>query len=149
MGRKSSTAPFSNLATAKDVDFFEQTSKRGPTSERFRVSLSGRLASAWNKRAAEVFANDFITSKWYRCQDQAFLQRAFRTHLIQLRNQYTAQQSFQTADSEAEDERSQALSDGRKKMARNARRRSVGASQVEPALMCADHKSLAAMEAPR
>jgi hypothetical protein len=125
MGRKSPDAPLREFPTLAEVEFFEKTSKRGPTLERFRVSLAGRLASAWNKRAAEVFAESFVGSGWYRCQDTAFVQRTFKTHLIQLRNLYNVQQSLQTEGTEADDELAQALSDKGKNMSRNARRRYV------------------------
>jgi hypothetical protein len=125
MGRKSPDAPLSEFPSAAEVEFFKKTSRRGPTLERFRVSLTGRLASAWNKRAAEVFAQSFVGSGWYQCQDEASIQQTFKTHLIQLRNLYIVQQSLQTKGTEADDERAQALSDKGKKKSRNARRRYV------------------------
>jgi hypothetical protein len=142
MGRKSPNVPIPSTATATaaEVEFFEKTSKRGPDLKRFKVSLTGRPASAWNKRAAEIFAENFVRSGWYQCRDQAFIERTFRTHLHQLRNQFSIQQTIQTRGSESDDERNQALSDKRKKMSRNARRRSVRTSDVQSStyliLMC-------------
>jgi len=128
MGRKSPEAPILDLATAAEVERYERTSANGPTLKRFRVSLDGKLSCSWNKRAAEIFARRFVRIGWYQCQDEAVVQKAFRTHLRYLCKQYNSQQRPVAADSEADDERMQSLLDERRKMSRNARRRSVSVS---------------------
>jgi hypothetical protein len=92
--------------------------------EQFKVSLAGKLASPWNKEAAEVFTNSFIGSGWYQCRDRSYIKKVFMTHLHQLRNLYASQQSL--ASPEVNDEAIQAASDQKKRASRYARRRSVG-----------------------
>lgn len=124
MGRKNPEAPITDLASTAEVELFERTSKNGPTLKRFRVSLEGRLASLWNKRAAEIFAREFVRLR-YRCQDETVVRKVFQTHLRYLRQLYVRQQALQNANVDSDDERIQIFSDQQRQMARNTRRRSV------------------------
>jgi hypothetical protein len=117
MNRRSADAPIVNLATTTEVEFFERTSEDGPTVSRFRVSLE-KLASSWNKRAGEAFASKFVGLGHYHCQDEAFIQRAFLTHLRYLRRVYLRQQLLQSTICESANE-------DQRRMSRNARRRYV------------------------
>ena len=124
MRRKNWEAPITDLPTAAEVELFERTSKHGPTVKRFRVSLEGKLACAWNKRAGEIFACEFVRLG-YRCQDEAVVRKAFLTHLRYLQRVYVRQQALQSVNPDSDDERVQDILDQRRKMARDNRHRSV------------------------
>lgn len=49
------------------------------------------LASEWNKRAATLFAHSFVDSKQFSCQNVQLVTKAFRSHLITLRDHYQKQ----------------------------------------------------------
>jgi hypothetical protein len=65
-------------------------SQQGPTLDNFVLDLESKgKASAWNKLAAAIFAEEFIRQQKYECQDEDEIRDAFMSHLSQLKNQYT------------------------------------------------------------
>ncbi|KAH9934428.1 hypothetical protein B0H21DRAFT_699382, partial [Amylocystis lapponica] len=87
MDRDSLESPIA-LASDKDADMFASKCHAGPSKADFRVHLTGSLRSAWNKRAAEVFAEAFLEDGWSECRDVAQIRRVFSVHLKTLRAQY-------------------------------------------------------------
>ncbi|KAF8058574.1 hypothetical protein FPV67DRAFT_1428039 [Lyophyllum atratum] len=63
----------------------------GPSLEDFGIDFGGKnLASDWNRRATELFAEKFIACDEYQCRDINLIEATFRTHLIQLKERYRA-----------------------------------------------------------
>lgn len=61
----------------------------GPSLENFSLDLESKgLASAWNKRAIEVFAIGFIACPEHDPVDKSSVKRVFGTHLATLRKHH-------------------------------------------------------------
>ena len=70
------------------ADAYARKMHPGPSIQDFRVHLTGSLSSRWNKKAAEIFAEDFLALGWAECRDKNAIRRVFMVHLINLRKQY-------------------------------------------------------------
>jgi hypothetical protein len=107
-------------ATPEMVERFARTENKmhGPSVKDFKLDLTSKgLASAWNKRAAVIFADYFLQTKKYSCPDKELIREVFTTHMVQLKTQYK-----RFVDGQA----GQELPTGaRERYARLARRRSV------------------------
>jgi hypothetical protein len=107
-------------ATSEMVQRFSRTQnkKHGPTINDFRLDFTGSgLASAWNKHAAVLFSEHFLSLNKYSCRDEDLIRKAFMTHLIQLKVQYKNFVNGQEKDAESLEREMQ--------NARVARRRNV------------------------
>ena len=90
-------------ATQEMVDRFTRTHRRrhGPSIDDFRLDLDSKgLASAWNKHAAVIFSDYFLSLGKYTCSDKGLIRKAFMTHLIQLKMQYKKFVNGQAQDAE-------------------------------------------------
>jgi hypothetical protein len=113
------------VPSAKQVQQFERLKKQqfGPDLGDLHLDLaSGGLASAWNKRAAVLFAEYVLETKQSKCRDSRKIQKAFRRHLLTLQKQY--KDSLQN-DESSDEELQQGRRDKEKQKARESRRRSV------------------------
>jgi hypothetical protein len=113
-----------SIATADEVARFARTKKAkdGPSADDFRLDLDAdrSLTSPWNKRAGMIFADSFLASCEYSCQDAALIRKTFATHLKTIRSRY-----LDSLDDDKEP--SQEDHDAVKLKARVARRRGVSA----------------------
>jgi len=109
---------------------FDRTKKAefGPSIEDLRLDLDGKgLASAWNKRASCLFAEHFLQTRQYECQNAKRIQTVFKRHLITLQAHYRdALRAANSTDEEYEQERHEK----KKQRARDKRRRSVRFLQI-------------------
>jgi hypothetical protein len=102
--------------------------KDGPKLDDLRLDLaSGGLASLWNKRASQIFAERFISEPGSCCTDINLVKDAFMAHLKQLQTRYRAQVRDERDESEPEFEKLERMQE-RKEKAREARRRAVSAT---------------------
>lgn len=63
----------------------------GPSLETFYLDLESKgLASPWNKRAIEVFANGFMACPEHDPADKLLIKNAFNTYLKTLRKKHIA-----------------------------------------------------------
>ncbi|KZS99613.1 uncharacterized protein LAESUDRAFT_667790 [Laetiporus sulphureus 93-53] len=76
------------VASEEEVYAFDAKKHPGPSKSNFRLHLSGHLISMWNKKAAAVFADDFVSIGLTDFQDKMQIQRMFLVHLITLRAQH-------------------------------------------------------------
>ncbi|KAI6024146.1 hypothetical protein PISMIDRAFT_31175 [Pisolithus microcarpus 441] len=134
--RKSRWKPFPKVASPKETVLYAATGQGGPTVENFCLDFHGPLASAWNKRATDVFASHFFDCGWYGSPRKDDIKRAFETHMRTLRAQYANLH----ADAAADDEQSQIKHDEEKEKARAQRRRSL---RHRRANACSAHMDLA------
>lgn len=73
----------------------------GPSAEDFRLDLTGKISSKWNKRAALVFRRHFLDSNLYGTADPMEIEERFLTHLKTLIAQFARKRcSDGTDDSE-------------------------------------------------
>ena len=73
---------------------FNRTKKQqdGPILDDLHLDFeSGGLASHWNKRAAALFANDFVMCSESSRKDKKVVEAAFKVHLKALRLRYLKQ----------------------------------------------------------
>lgn len=121
MKRNHRGTPF-GAASTEEVKRYEFTrnDSHGPSADDFRLDLAGEelLSSEWNKRAIECFVEAFIACGDYSCMDGNQIEKAFRTHLVQLQAQYRKLLHEPTQDD----------LDKEKLLARIQRRRGVGIS---------------------
>ncbi|KAI6046570.1 hypothetical protein EDC04DRAFT_2557805, partial [Pisolithus marmoratus] len=134
--RKNRRQPFPKIASPNETALYTATGQGGPTADNFRLDFHGPLASAWNKRAAEVFASHFFDCGWYGSPKKDDIRRLFETHMRTLRAQYAKLH----ADSPSDDEQSQIKHDEEKEKARAQRRRSL---RHRRANACLAHMDLA------
>lgn len=90
--RETADSPFdpTTLATPRQVKRWKK-SKKGEfccTEDNFRVDINSGALNDWNRSAAVVFANAFINSGYYDCEDPDLIAGAFVTHLRTLRKKY-------------------------------------------------------------
>ncbi|KAI6023398.1 hypothetical protein EDC04DRAFT_2900483 [Pisolithus marmoratus] len=116
--RKNRRQPFPKVASPNETALYAVTGQGGPTAENFRLDFHGPLASAWNKRAAEVFASHFFDCGWYGSPKKDDIKRVFETHMHTLR----AQHARLNADTPPDDEQTQIKRDEEKEKARAQRR---------------------------
>ncbi|PPQ82318.1 hypothetical protein CVT26_013129 [Gymnopilus dilepis] len=95
----------------------------GPKASNFKIELSEKFATQWNKRLIIVLADDFIACRkyGYDVRDHEKICKAFRTHLKLLRKKFL--QSM-------EDDIPQNQLDRDKARARDARRRSLFSRRI-------------------
>ncbi|KIJ29688.1 hypothetical protein M422DRAFT_54044 [Sphaerobolus stellatus SS14] len=63
------------------LTLIEPYCSKGPTLENFCFNLAASLGTPWNKRTLEIFVEDFLDSKFYKCEDEKEVTKAARTHL--------------------------------------------------------------------
>jgi hypothetical protein len=124
MKRPTNNSPFINLPSEDEVQRFDRTKKGGPTKKSFRIALTTTPASSWNKRAADIFAQDFVASGSYASNDQVLVQKLFLVHLGHLINQYKT-----TLKRQVNSEPTQSDLDQAEMEAQSQRRRSVSTSE--------------------
>ncbi|KAF8969051.1 hypothetical protein BDZ97DRAFT_1654284 [Flammula alnicola] len=92
-------------ASPQRVAAFKSRNAQGPTAERFALDFSSFPRSVWNKCATDVFTEAFLESELYNGADERAISTAFRTHTLQLYNQYRAfvKRSSANTDDEADD----------------------------------------------
>ena len=83
-----SRTPWMDVPSPQEVKTFSQTRRGGPSVEDFRPDLRGSRTSAWNKRIAEVFVDDFIAQDHFTSKNRKAILKAFRTHFLTLRSRY-------------------------------------------------------------
>lgn len=86
MSRESTTDAIP-LVSTDDAAKFARTKRGGPTIDNFRLELTGRPRSPWNKKAGEVFARNFAQND-VSCKDMRTIRDVFATHLLTLRKQH-------------------------------------------------------------
>jgi hypothetical protein len=80
------------LPSQDELQVFENGKGIGPTAQSFRLDLaSAGLASKWNARAAEIFAEAFLQEEELMTEfsDRDAIIRAFITHITTLQKHYT------------------------------------------------------------
>ena len=76
------------VAAEKDVTDFGRKKHPGPSAGDFCVYLEKHLKCPWNKRAAKVFAANFIEIGWSEHEDQETIEHVFLAHLTQLQRHF-------------------------------------------------------------
>ncbi|KAF8576183.1 hypothetical protein K439DRAFT_1540845 [Ramaria rubella] len=61
--------------------FIEGNLSVGPFRVNFVVDLANSSASAWNKKIATIFTDDFVKSDWYQFKDKMEIKKRFQTHM--------------------------------------------------------------------
>ncbi|KZT02933.1 uncharacterized protein LAESUDRAFT_660664, partial [Laetiporus sulphureus 93-53] len=79
------------VASLEDLQAFDRKKHDGPSKGNFRLQMTGSLKSRWNKQAAGVFAENFMSIGVSDCQDKSKIECMFATHLATLRSQYRRQ----------------------------------------------------------
>ncbi|EIW83738.1 hypothetical protein CONPUDRAFT_70696 [Coniophora puteana RWD-64-598 SS2] len=120
LGRHSKSDPFPDPPTQQELTVFEKFKRNGPSATNFRVELPGQPLSTWNREAAAVFADDFITKEMFECKEVEDVKKAFTAHFVTLRSQFL---SLQEENEEVDESKAQRLLDEEKDRARDARRR--------------------------
>ncbi|KAF8220760.1 hypothetical protein L208DRAFT_1331899, partial [Tricholoma matsutake] len=99
--------------------------KDGPKLDDLRLNLaSGGLASLWNKRASQIFAERFISEPGSCCTDINLVKDAFMAHLKQLQTRYRAQVRDEMDESKPKFEKLERMQE-RKEKAHEAHRRAM------------------------
>ncbi|KAI0681770.1 hypothetical protein C8T65DRAFT_598124 [Cerioporus squamosus] len=90
MNRGSRSAPFDDTLVpgADEVQAYDPKSGPCCTAERFRPDLNSPPGTPWNKSAARVFAQSFVDSDEFECDDVKLVREMFATHLIYLSRRY-------------------------------------------------------------
>ena len=83
-----SRKPWMNVPSPQEVRTFTQTRRGGPSIENFRPDLTGSRSTAWNKRLADVFVDDFVAQDHFTNKDRKAVLKAFKTHFLTLRSHY-------------------------------------------------------------
>jgi hypothetical protein len=118
LGQRNSDVPWTNVPSLREVEHFDRTKGDGPSAEDFRPDLAASLASPWNKRVIQVFAEDFVAKPYFTSKDEALIRKVFKTHLVTLKARYLKA-------GHADDEPTQEDIDAMKEDARAQRRRAV------------------------
>ncbi|KAJ3768113.1 hypothetical protein FB446DRAFT_792568 [Lentinula raphanica] len=82
--------------SAKEISIFLRDGTGGPTLENFRLQLQGKgKATKWNKAAAVVFSQHFLSKEAYQHysqkKDKELIRKAFLTHITQLQRDFKRQ----------------------------------------------------------
>ena len=107
------------LPTKFEVERFAVTKnpEHGPSLAEFKIEISEKFRTHWNKRLAAVFADDFVANNYgYTEQDRSKIVEVFLTHIKTLRSRFLHS---------LEGDVTQAQYDEEKMRARDARRRTV------------------------
>lgn len=93
MQRNNSNGPVAEPVSEKRLTLFQEGLSRGPraTPGKFRLDFIGTKDSPWNKAASEVFAESFVESGNYQCNDQELIANKFRSYIRTLASQYAKQ----------------------------------------------------------
>ena len=123
MGRESTDAEIA-VASEQEVALYKKRLHSGPTLEGngLRLYLGKEMSCAWNRRAAELLADDFIASGYSSCTDRELVIRIARTHFRTLQDQYKRQCH---GNVETEREREERIGENREQ-----RRRGISLSRI-------------------
>lgn len=121
MHRKSHEAPVNSIS--KEIALRYKTTRNdahGPDIHNLVLDFTTKeTATPWNKRAAELFSEEFVLQEDYSCKDHAQIEKAFFTHINYLGNMY--RKALETEDP-------QDARDREKEKARTMRRRLVSSA---------------------
>lgn len=95
MGRQDRTAPFLRLPTNGELVKFELHRVGGPTADNFKLDLEGAPTSGWNRRAAVIFADNFMLQGTFDAKDKKAVELHFLQHIKTLKGNYQEQKKFQ------------------------------------------------------
>ncbi|KAJ3717035.1 hypothetical protein C8R42DRAFT_724676 [Lentinula raphanica] len=82
--------------STKEISIFLRDGTGGPTLDNFRLQLQGKgKATKWNKAAAVVFCQHFLSKETYehysQKKDKELIKKAFLAHITQLQRDYNRQ----------------------------------------------------------
>ena len=104
MNRPDRKAPFdlALIPTPEEVKDFDP--KNGPCCDpdRFRPDLNSSPGTPWNVSAIRVFAQSFVDSDEYDCDDVTLVAKMFRTHLRYLGERYKLRMAEQADQEKAQ-----------------------------------------------
>lgn len=89
MNRETRESAFPTLPTEAELDAFTKYKIGGPTLKEFRVDVSGtKQRSPWNRRCAQLFANEYVKLPNALSANKSQIEKAFLTHVGALCTQY-------------------------------------------------------------
>ena len=89
MNREGIDSPFPPNPSVAELKNFNKRKQGGPTIDDFRIDVSGRhLRSPWNRRAAQIFAAEYIKLEDAETKDRRVVEEAFLSHIPGLCGQY-------------------------------------------------------------
>lgn len=107
------------VPTTTELRVFKNNGRDGPKIDDLKLDLnSSGLRSPWNKEAARLFSQEFLSRQVYDCTDRKLIIKAFLVYLQALRTRYRKQNITRTSDEAAAID----LRDHAKKAARHNRR---------------------------
>lgn len=78
--------------TVQQIALFEERKSKGPSVKDFKLDLQGTsIKSPWNKKAARVFAKDFLAGQSYGKHPKNDIRDTFFVHLVTLREHFKKQ----------------------------------------------------------
>lgn len=79
------------VPTPLQIQVFTKSRKQadGPDLDNLKLNLANKsVVNVWNKRAAAIFAQRFITEAEFGCKDPKAISKAFMSHLKTLQTRY-------------------------------------------------------------
>ena len=90
------------VPTAQELLLYDKGNGKGPQIADFVLDLgSNGIVSSWNKKAAELFASEFVSRKVSPCTDLDMIQKVFNTYLLALQIKYKNQVLAASSDEAA------------------------------------------------
>jgi hypothetical protein len=93
LGRANGKAPVPEPPSPDDIEYFNETGKRGPSKQfgKLRIDITGPVRSAWNRKAAHRFRKTFQKAQLYSCWPKEDIEEAFLRHVETIRSHYREQ----------------------------------------------------------
>ena len=93
LGRTNGKAPVPEPPSSSDLEYFNETGKRGPSRKvgELWIDIAGPVRSTWNKMAARRFRKTFQKIRMYPCWPKEDIEEAFLRHVETIRSHYRQQ----------------------------------------------------------
>lgn len=100
LGRPNGKAPVPEPPSLDDLEYFNETGKRGPSRNigELRIDIAGPVRSAWNRTAARRFRKTFRKTQMYHCWPKKDVEEAFLRHVETIRSHYHQQNGSVSVD---------------------------------------------------